>query len=727
MPTPIRRRTFLEANTLGMVAAAAGSVVEPVSSANGSAPTGPEPWYKKAYRRAVIDMHIPDWDAQFLSQFDPQQYADALKESQAQSVVCYCHSHVGLFNYPTEVGKQHAAFRGRNVLQEMIDACHERGIAVVLYCSLIFDRWAGDEHPEWRMRRWDGNIHGEGGRHALLCINSPYRDYVHRYVEEICSRFDFEGIRFDMTFWPAVCYCQHCRTRFQEEVGGNVPETVNWLDAKWVAFQRCRERWLVEFAQGVTAIVRRKKPKATVEHQASTFPLHWVFGVTAPLRDQCDFLQGDFYGDQLQGSFVRKLLEDLTLHRPFAYETSSSVSLRDHTALKSEALLSAKAAAAIADHAAFVFIDAIDPVGTIHRLAHQRMGRVFQRWNAYYAQLGGERIADVGIYYSLESKFSFRGNGRHVSNADTSDSHTEAAMKCAARLLTGHWLFRVITRNSLDQLDRIRVLLLPQVNMMSDAECRIIREWVARGGRLYASAGTSAVDLDGRLASDFLLGDVLGVSLREANWQPYPHYLAPTPAGQPWFGDFDARYPAFANEYGFRVQARAGAEVLATTTLPWSDNDPSHFSSIHSDPPWQTTEQPEVTRHRFGQGVAIYAATPLESVDVLGDAFQRMLQELCSEPTLQLTAPSAVEATLFHQPDRMRYVLTLVNFQDKLPNIPIDGIVVRLKLPNGHRPVTVVSLPDGQFMRMEQRGHYTAFRCGRLETLAMYAIEYRES
>ena len=44
-----------------------------------------------------------------LSKFDPKEYADMLVRSRAQSIVCYCQSHVGLFNYPTKVGKQHAA------------------------------------------------------------------------------------------------------------------------------------------------------------------------------------------------------------------------------------------------------------------------------------------------------------------------------------------------------------------------------------------------------------------------------------------------------------------------------------------------------------------------------------------------------------------------------------------------------------------------------------------
>ena len=32
------------------------------------------PWYATAYRRAVIDMHIPDWDDAFLSRFDAERY-----------------------------------------------------------------------------------------------------------------------------------------------------------------------------------------------------------------------------------------------------------------------------------------------------------------------------------------------------------------------------------------------------------------------------------------------------------------------------------------------------------------------------------------------------------------------------------------------------------------------------------------------------------------------------
>ncbi len=85
------------------------------------------PWYPHAYRRAVVDMHIPDWDEAFLAKFDAKRYARALVEAKAQLIVAYAQSHVGLFNYPTKVGKQHGGWKGRDGFGAILEACRGRG------------------------------------------------------------------------------------------------------------------------------------------------------------------------------------------------------------------------------------------------------------------------------------------------------------------------------------------------------------------------------------------------------------------------------------------------------------------------------------------------------------------------------------------------------------------------------------------------------------------------
>jgi hypothetical protein len=689
-------------------------------NANLFAAAGPGPWYARAYRRAVIDMHIPDWDPEFLSRVNVDEYVGMLVKARAQSIVAYAMSHVGLFNYPTKVGRQHGGLKGRNLVREIIDACHRRNIAVQLYNSLIFDRTTADLHPDWRMRSVDGKAPGEGGRHGLLCPNSPYREYVRAWVEEECTLFDFDGIRFDMTFWPSVCYCEHCKERFANEVGGEIPTTVNWLDERWVAFQRRREAWLGEFAAIATSTVRKHRPGASVEHQASTFPAGWAQGVNLPLLPNNDFLQGDFYGDSWQGSFVRKLLEDLTPHKPFGFETSFSRELADHTAMKPEPLLEAKASAAIADNAAFIFIDAIDPIGTLNPRVYERMGRIFERLMPFYSELGGTRVADVAVYYSLDSKFDFAGNGRPIGSADATDAHTKCVTS-ATRVLGSHHLpFTVIGKASLKRLSDHKVLVLSNVNMMDDDEAEAIRAWAKDGGCLLATGWTSLVDTKGRLRKDFALGDLFGVTLGSPSWTAWPHYIAPTSEAD--FGDFSTRYPAFARTIGQEVAVRPGAaaRVLATTTRIWPKTDESHFSSIHSNPPWQPTTRPEIVFNTFGKGRAIYCASPIELIEPLDDTLIRLIRRLRDDFTFEADAPAAVELTLFHEPERHRYRLTLVNFQKDLPNLPVEHIPVRLRLPGKVR--RVAALPGDRTIAHDERDGVVRFTVPRLETLAMFAV-----
>ena len=143
-------------------------------------------------------------------------------------------------------------------------------------------------------------------------------------------------------------------------------------------------------------------------------PMGFVGGVGWQMADRMDFLQGDFYGGTLQGSFVNKLLYSLTPNRPFGFETSSSPQLRDQTGLKSAELIRARAFAAVANGGAFVFIDQIDPDGTVNPRPYRRIAPVYQELARYEPYLVGEMVQDVAVYFSTASKVDLRDNGRDV-------------------------------------------------------------------------------------------------------------------------------------------------------------------------------------------------------------------------------------------------------------------------------------------------------------------------
>ena len=120
-------------------------------------------------------MHIADWDDSFLRDFSPETYVENLKIANIQNAMLYFQSHVGLCYYPTKVGVMHRAFAGREDMMKRTETlCHENGIAVTGYYSLIFNTLEHDRHPSWRMIQGNGksqreNQTGKPSRYGFCC------------------------------------------------------------------------------------------------------------------------------------------------------------------------------------------------------------------------------------------------------------------------------------------------------------------------------------------------------------------------------------------------------------------------------------------------------------------------------------------------------------------------------------------------------------------------------
>ena len=141
-----------------------------------------KPWYTNIYRRAVVDQHITDINADFLADFDAEHYVGMIRKSNAQAMFMYAQSVVGQAFYPSKVAPVHANLNGRNLPQEVIDEARRHGLKVVLYMSLVWDTWACRNHDDWKVK----DTHGRGiaddisstatHRAGLCCVNSPYRE-----------------------------------------------------------------------------------------------------------------------------------------------------------------------------------------------------------------------------------------------------------------------------------------------------------------------------------------------------------------------------------------------------------------------------------------------------------------------------------------------------------------------------------------------------------------------
>lgn len=192
-------------------------------------------WYETSAWRNLVDIHIPDWRDDFLEKLSARDYVDAVAKGCPDAALVYAGSCLGLCYWPTGVGRMHKGLKGRDFIGEICREVKARGMRLNLYFN-IWSRWAFDTYPLWRMQTVDGydTCHPNGGksRFGQVCMNAvPYQDYVRAQIRDLCERYPCDGLWIDMIGWfGTICCCPHCRARFKEETGLEIPRTVDWSD-----------------------------------------------------------------------------------------------------------------------------------------------------------------------------------------------------------------------------------------------------------------------------------------------------------------------------------------------------------------------------------------------------------------------------------------------------------------------------------------------------------------
>ncbi|MBQ8634441.1 MAG: family 10 glycosylhydrolase [Lachnospiraceae bacterium] len=656
-------------------------------------------WIEGNYRRNLLDMHIDDWNPEFLSKVNVDEYVEALKAAGVQAAMVKGRPHTGLAHYPTKIGRMHKGLKGYDYFGEMVKKCHENGIAVIAYFSQIFDNWAYEEHPSWRlvtaegknMREYRGGDNFKSGRYGIVCPNNPeYRAHVEACLTEMNTLYDFEGMFLDMTFFPEVCYCNSCRERYKKETGKELPRRVNWKDKEWLQFVAIREEWMADYARFATGVVKKIKPHVTIEHQFSRITGPWIDGSSEMLTEAIDYCGGDYYGGLLQQTFINKYYKNVSPFLPFVYHTSRcDPELVYHTTTKTEEELLLHVITALLHNGAFLLVDAINPDGTIvPEVYHGIMKQVFDKSRRYEQYVSGNLYHNVAIWFATHAKYDPK-----EAECDVMDKifwpgyYMGAPVAAASVLRENNVAFEVIgTKNIKDE--KAPVMILSHVANIWDDEMDEIEDYIKRGGSLYISG-----PIGNKRLEDLLGLRVLGMT--EHNFT----YMSPTDAGKEIFEGFSALSPLTIPmpQVMVGITDQDDITVLATRTVPYTLTNTSDFAAIHSNPPGIYTDSPSVILKDVGKGKVIWSAAPIEMSKpyMSRQVFLRMIQSLMGEPVVKSNAPKFVEV-LFWEKDGKEY-LAAINEQEESPIAPMYDIYIDVKR-TGKKAVL---LPNGEELRTE--------------------------
>lgn len=707
-----------------------------------------EAWYKKRFRRTLLDMHIEDWEPSFLSRYNPEEYFRQLKKAEITAPMIYVQSHVGLCYWPTKTGVMHKAFVGKeDQVKRLFELCRKDGMDTVLYYSIIFNNREYEKHPDWRMKDASGRDSREnGGRYGLCCPNNEeYRAFIKEQIKEFCEYFEFEGVFFDMTFWPEVCYCDSCKARWEKEVGGKMPETVDWKDEKWQSFDKKRHEWMGEFAQLLTAEVKKYRPDATIEHQYGNSIAYWRFGNNENVSLASDYIGTDLYGGIKQQSFACKAWYHLTQNQPFQYMTSRCTpSLAEHTSTKSEDQLLQCVAMTYLHHGASLLIDAIDPIGTVDSRVYDLFGKIYGKMKDYEKYLSrGTMAYDVSLYFNLNGKMNAEANGigvmDHKLDIDAKEAgtvpHIDALMGAAQSLASHHIPYGIINNWKPEEMENHKILVLPDVPNMSHEEIELIKKYIYQGGRIYFS-GHSAPGL---------LEAIFGLK-----WNGYTDeritYMAPSQNQTIMEGYFTEEYPLVMFEKAVKAEGEIKGEVLASLTLPYTQpgihwsmfptdikpeeyvdvNGPAYpFSTIHANPPGIKTSYPALLKSDYGAGKAVWSALPIEKADRYqhSDIFSQIIRML-SDDEFQFEAqgPESVECVMFEAKEEGQKLIGLIETRQGFHIPPTYDVDLWIKCEK--EPRSVFMLPEEKEIPYSYFDNKLSIHLDKFEIFCMLAVQF---
>jgi len=635
-------------------------------------------WIKGNYRRIFLDMHIDDSKDEYLSKLDPVSLVELLKGAGAQQIVVKCRSHTGLAYYPTKVGRMHKGLKGRDYVREMTNTCHKNSIAVMAYFSQIYDNYAYDHYPSWRVVDGEGKTSREyqddnsesmfrRGRYGIVCPNNEeYREYVRACLHEIISNYKFESIFLDMPFWPEICFCSSCKEKYYRQTGRELPIVVDWSDSVFREYQLIREKWMGEFTALSTLCVKEANPEVTVEHNMALASSPWQFATTDLVADACDYIGGDLYGGYFEETFISKYYRNLSKALPFVYIISRcDPNLTYHTTSKTKEEFLLHIMTSLVHNGALSICDGINPDGTLNEDVYKGpIKDAFAISQNYEKYVNGALQTNVSIWFPSHSKYSWNENGNKACGYIINDEYIKNKVMLGGILRTENIPFDVVPSKTLGSLQN-NLLTISDVVSIKDNEMDEIEKFVVNGGNLYIS---------GRLGHPRLY-KLLEIE-PQGMTQHDITYMNPTIVGMELFKGFTSKSPLAVQGKQHIVKITGECEIIATITLPYTMPNSKEFSAIHSNPPGINTELPAAFIKRVGKGKVIWIAAPIEVSKpyMSKKVVASIVKSLCGEMKFESNAPAFVEILNWIK-DGNQYFAAL-NQQETMPIVSISDIEI---------------------------------------------------
>ena len=690
----MHRRNFIKNSTvLGGAFTIAGSSA--VANILAPVDTG---WFDKAMRWAQLAFVENDPGT-----YDPDFWLDYFKRIHADGVLLSAGGIVAF--YPTKIPLHHKSpwMKNTDPLGYLVKECRNMNMSVVLRTDPHATRQnMYDAHPDYISVTADGEKrrHWANPELWVTCAYGPYNfDFMTQVHKEIMTLYQPDGIFSNRWAGHGICYCEHCTKNFKAASGLELPKTADRLNPTYIKWSDWRTARLKELWFLWDAEVRKIKPGA--RFIPNGFPDKLEAGKYS------DFFFADQqarrgvvppWSNAMGAKELRAGLGMKPLVGIFSVGIEEEFRWKDSVQNDAEIRIWVAEGTANGMKPCFVKFG-----GNI--LDKRWMPAVEKMYQGYYKNERYLRntapMARVGMVYSEQTDNRYGGK-------PWQEKSREHSLGMYHALVEDHMPFEMVNDKLLDDehLKPFKLLVLPNIAALSEAQCARLKKFVENGGSLLATFETSLYDEEGKARSNFGLSELFGVSYDNGVEGPMRNsYLrlkadAGTKQFHPVLKGLEDAYKIVNTVYRVKVTPK-GNFPSPVTLIPTYPDLP--MEDVYARVP--ETDSRELYLREVGKGRVAYLPGDIDRSfwQMLSTDHGQLLRNtirwaLNEEPIVGVETPGIVDVTVWQQKSSM--TVHLVNLTNPMMMkgpfrelIPVDAQVT-IKVPD-NKKVTGVSLLMG--------------------------------
>jgi hypothetical protein len=690
----MNRRDLLKAGVGAMpLLAGAASLAEPavgyrapVESMAPPISLAPLPWQRRIRRAGQLNM----------TEHDPvslniEEWADYWANLKVGMTYISVTGIMAYYQTKVPFHKKGKFLGNRDFFGDCFEAAKKRNLRVVARLSPDLN-WgdAVEAHPEWFERDAEGNTVPDKDDPRLFrtCMFSSYMtDYIPAIIEEVISLYDVDAVFTNG--WPPlgilpVCHCGQCKqlpppgtTAFWDKLNNRVEFLWKQYDSL-VKKRGSSKFYFANLGGGVRSSVN-----------------------LATLGKLCEWFQGDNQGRggedapiwlcTLQGRVCQAIQEGKAASNVTGAWSTGPIRWRNVGKSPHESLmwLSATSASGLIPY--WHLIGGEKGMGEDRRQLDTP--KEYFAWTAKHDPhfVNKRTIASLGVVM---------GQRTHLFYKPQQDANMQQFLNgMYYALLEGRFLFDFIHEDRMapEQLSKYGALILPNVALLSDAQCEQLRVYAKAGGSLLATFETSLYDENNKLRENFGLADVFGIQkagdIIGTNGNAFyarierPHDILEGFSNTNWLPGAEYRVPL------------APVTDAVLSVVPGFPAYPPELAY----PPTPKTNEPAVVLREMGKSRLVYFPSDIErSMWISGHTdLSQLLQNavkwiLRDEQPVTIQGSGLIES--FAYETEAGFALHVLNYTN--PNthrgtfrefFPIGAQAVRFEIPEG-RTVSRVQL-----------------------------------